>query len=431
MQQHTSIHHLHRTTSQTTTFQHNNSRYTKNAVQLHHWLAMQNKKSKVRGWNILLGIFVVLGLSFEPSAFDIRFYNGVSSRKCSFAGVTTQKQPSVIIRNDNPLTRVQVCSQNPSKDEHNSSSPIEVQTIASTTNQRPVSWFAMILLLLAGKAISTSSNNLSVLGVGATLAALVPHAAVTTIGPAKFSFLSITPQQAAILGSSLYATFRIISLHARSVSSWYMGLLEFSPLLTKTITTATIGILGDTTAQYFETRALDSHEESAEQEKMHKGTRADHNTRRSWLHNYDRRRGLSVFGENILISGPLLHFAYNWMESILPTTFGGSSAIIAALGQALIDNFVLDTIFLALAFISTGIAEGFIRELPAQFRKDFVPTLTMGWVTGLCLIPIQFCLFRFMPLSLRVLGVNCIDVFWEAYVSYMIHRRRREAASAK
>ncbi len=393
---------------------------------------MQNKKSKIRGflfpWNILLGILVVLGLSFEPSAFDIRFYNGVSSGRCSFAGVTTQKHTPAIIRNHNPLTRVQVCSQNPSRDENNSSTPIEVQTIASTASQRPVAWFAVIVLLLAGKAISASTNNLSSLGVGATLAALVPYAAVATLGPAKFTALSNAPQQAAIVGSSLYAAFRIISLHSRSISSWYMGMLELSPLLTKTVTTATLGILGDTTAQFLETKALKSHKESTDQEKTCENVRANSHSSRSW---YDRRRGLSVFGENVLISGPLLHFAYNWMEYILPTTFGGSSAILAALGHALIDNFVLDTIFLALAFASTGIAEGFIQELPAQFRKDFVPTLTMGWVTGLCLIPVQFCLFRFLPLSLRVLGVNCIDVFWEAYVSYMIHRRRREAANAK
>lgn len=379
---------------------------------------MQNKKAKIRGWNILLGIFVVLGLSFEPSAFDIRFNNGASSRRCSTAGIAIHKHSSVILRNDNPLTRVQVCSQTPSWEEKNNSKTIEVQTIAATTSRHPVSWFAVILLLIAGKFISTSSN-------GATLAALVPYAAVATLGPSDSGFLSNGAQQAAILGSSLFAAFRILSYNANSISSWYMGLLEWSPLLTKTVTTATIGILGDTTAQYFETKAL----ESAKQEKMCESTSTSTNAPRSWLHNYDRRRGLAYFGENILISGPLLHFAYNFMEHILPTSFGGRSAIFAALGQALIDNFVLDTIFLAMAFISTGIAEGYVREIPAQFRKDFVPTLMMGWVAGLCLIPVQFCLFRFLPLSLRVLGVNMIDVFWEAYVSYMIHRRRREAAN--
>jgi hypothetical protein len=206
-----------------------------------------------------------------------------------------------------------------------------------------------------------------------------------------------------------------------------MGLLAWSPVLTKTVTTATIGVLGDTTAQYFETRFLKSSRESQNDDP--KRTDEDANGSKSdlfsWLENYDRRRGLSVFGENMLVSGPLLHFAYNAMEDLLPTTFGGRSAILAAIGHALLDNFVLDTVFLAITFVTTGIAEGYVREIIPQFRKDFVPTLKMGWVTGLFLLPIQFLLFRFFPLSLRVLGVNCIDLFWEAYISYMVHRRRR------
>ena len=128
-----------------------------------------------------------------------------------------------------------------------------------------------------------------------------------------------------------------------------------------------------------------------------------------------------------MVSGPLLHFAYNAMEDLLPTSSGGRSAVIAAVGHALLDNFVLDTIFLAIMFVTTGITEGYVREIIPQFRKDFMPTLKMGWATGLCLVPIQFLLFRFFPLSLRVLGVNIIDIFWEAYISYMVHRRRKQA----
>eukprot|EP00536_Pseudo-nitzschia_multiseries_P005378 jgi/Psemu1/303338/fgenesh1_kg.101_\ len=128
----------------------------------------------------------------------------------------------------------------------------------------------------------------------------------------------------------------------------------------------------------------------------------------------------------MLVSGPLLHFAYNLLEDLIPTTNGGRSAIIAALTHALVDNFVLDTIFLATMFVTTGIAEGYVREIIPQFRKDFLPTLRTGWLAGIALLPVQFLLFRFFPLSLRVLGVNIIDIFWGAYVSYMVHRRRRQ-----
>lgn len=301
----------------------------------------------------------------------------------------------------------------------------------------PSSWFAIALLLIFGKLISNPIGIPSSLGAGATVAALVPYVATLTWAMKSLLGSASLPnrqKQVAVL-SGAFAVFRLLSFYASSISSWYMGLLAWSPLFTKAVTTATIGFLGDGTAQYLETRFLESPQESHnadnDPKRSRKGADGCSSDSHSWLKNYNRRRGLSVFGENIFVSGPLLHFAYNAMEDLLPTTFGGRSAILAALGHALIDNFVLDTIFLSLTLVTTGIAEGYIREIIPQFRKDFLPTLKVGWVTGMCLIPVQFVLFRFFPLSLRVLGVNIIDVFWEAYISFMVHRRRRGARMAQ
>ena len=75
-------------------------------------------------------------------------------------------------------------------------------------------------------------------------------------------------------------------------------------------------------------------------------------------------------------------------------------------------------------FVTTGIAEGYMHQIISQLRKDFIPTVKTAWISGLLMMPLQFLLFRFLPLSLRVLGVNIIDIFWEAYISFMVHRRR-------
>lgn len=323
------------------------------------------------------------------------------------------KHLPAIGRNDNLLTTtVHACSRNADDSwDNNNTKSMDAQTLSATTTSRNgVSWVTIALMLLFAKSLSLpidTSSSVSMLAV-----AVVPFAA-TFNGPTKPILGS---KQAAILAGS-FGLFRILRFYASSISSWYMGLLAWSPLVTKAVTTATIGVLGDTTAQYLETRLLKS-KESEPEEKTDSG---------SWFKNYDLRRGLSFFGENIFISGPLLHFAYNFMEDILPTTVGGRSAVLAAMGHALLDNFVLDTIFLAIMFVTTGIVEGYANEIIPQFKQDFMPTLKTGWLTGLCLLPVQFLLFRFFPLSLRVLGVNIIDVFWEAYISYMVHRRRRAA----
>jgi Mpv17 / PMP22 family len=192
-------------------------------------------------------------------------------------------------------------------------------------------------------------------------------------------------------------------------SSWYMGVLHQFPLITKSVTTAAIGVMGDTAAQCLEERIRAKKEGQA----------------MTPMKNYDKRRGLAILGDSILISGPLLHIAYDLLESAIPVA--GPHASLAAMAHVLIDNFVLDAIFVAVMFVSTGIAEGYAHQIIPQLKKDYVSTMKAGWATSIMLMPLLFVCFRFLPLNFRVLGMNIIDIFWEAIISYMVHRRRRLA----
>jgi hypothetical protein len=194
-------------------------------------------------------------------------------------------------------------------------------------------------------------------------------------------------------------------------STVYMSCLTTFPLYTKALTTAVISVMGDTTAQILEERIR----------AKKKGTQF------SFSQNYDRRRGLSIVADSILVTGPLLHFAYNWLEHLIPVAGAtGSAASLAALAQVLIDNCILDSFFVAIMFVTTGIAEGYdAKQIIPQIKKDYFATVKTSWATSFVLMPLQFVCFRFLPLSFRVLGVNFIDIFWQAMVSYMVHRRRR------
>jgi hypothetical protein len=193
-------------------------------------------------------------------------------------------------------------------------------------------------------------------------------------------------------------------------STVYMSCLTTFPLYTKALTTAVISVMGDATAQILEERIRAKKED----------------TQFSFSQNYDRRRGLSIVADSILVTGPLLHFAYNWLEHLIPVAGATGSASLAALAQVLIDNCVLDSIFVAIMFVTTGIAEGYTaKQIIPHIKKDYFATVKTSWVTSFVLMPLQFVCFRFLPLSFRVLGVNFIDIFWQAMVSYMVHRRRR------
>jgi hypothetical protein len=304
--------------------------------------------------------------------------------------------------------------------------------VTTTTEHEPISTqsdkkrniasiVAVVALFLASQflgndASPASTSTAAAGGKGVLFSAVSATLLRQQKGGGRSSKLSLFSLQNIMLGILLWQgahqlehLVKLLTLCGGIFSSWYMGVLHQFPLITKTVTTAVIGVLGDTAAQFLEERI-----------------RAKKNGRTTeWWKNFDKRRGLAVFGDSVLVSGPLLHFAYNIMESIIPVS--GPHASLAALSQVLIDNFILDSIFVAVMFVTTGIAEGYARQIIPQLKKDFFTTVKAGWVTSLLLIPLEFVCFRFLPLNFRVLGMNIIDIFWEAMISYMVHRRRRMA----
>mmetsp|Transcript_7601 Transcript_7601/g.11610 ORF Transcript_7601/g.11610 Transcript_7601/m.11610 type:complete len:352 (+) Transcript_7601:142-1197(+) len=205
--------------------------------------------------------------------------------------------------------------------------------------------------------------------------------------------------------------FRRSPLYLSKLLGWYVKILSKFPLITKSLTTATIGFFGDGIAQWL-----------AEQK------RAKLEGSTFSFKNYDRRRGLSIVANGALITGPLLHLMYAGLEELLPVSCGNPlSASIAALSQVLIDDILVDAIFVAIAFITTGFGEGYSpSQIIKQMKANFYSTVKAGWTTSFILMPLEFVCFRFLPVSFRVLGMNFIDLIWDGTVSFMVHRHRKK-----
>lgn len=210
----------------------------------------------------------------------------------------------------------------------------------------------------------------------------------------------------------------------RSFGAAYMMYLDTYPVATKSATAGVIAMIGDYFAQWVEF-AL---EESEQTQRNAASTAKRRPGALSIYGRYHLRRGLSLLADGIFISGPLMHAGYELFESILPIAGGtnaGLGSTVAAMVHVLADSVVLDSFFVAFTFVSTGLMEGMHhRSLFLQFKTDYVPSLTASWATSVALCPIQFCFFRYLPLNLRVLSVNCIDLVWGAVQSFMSHRNR-------
>eukprot|EP00533_Pseudo-nitzschia_delicatissima_P002607 CAMPEP_0116112890 /NCGR_PEP_ID=MMETSP0327-20121206/19217_1 /TAXON_ID=44447 /ORGANISM="Pseudo-nitzschia delicatissima, Strain B596" /LENGTH=265 /DNA_ID=CAMNT_0003606213 /DNA_START=39 /DNA_END=833 /DNA_ORIENTATION=+ len=125
---------------------------------------------------------------------------------------------------------------------------------------------------------------------------------------------------------------------AGNMSDWYMTVLEGFPVLTKSLTTGKA---------------------------------------------YDLRRGLSLFCDGLLLSGPLLHYCFEWMEEIWPT--GGDEVItLATLCHVFVNDYIIDSIYIGLSFVFTGVVEGYtLGQVAEIFRKDYGATVRASWLTSL------------------------------------------------
>ena len=192
-------------------------------------------------------------------------------------------------------------------------------------------------------------------------------------------------------------------------STWYLMVLEERPVLTKALTTGIIQLFGDYAAQRYEQK------QEIDATKTHDKT------------GYDLRRGLSLFADGLLLSGPLLHYCFEWMEQIWPTSVDDGMAIsLATLCHVFVNDYVIDSIYIGLSFIFTGIIEGYsLRQVVDILRKDYVATVRASWITSLGLIPVEILCFGYLSLSFRVLAMNFVDLLWGAIVSFYSHRSRR------
>ena len=201
--------------------------------------------------------------------------------------------------------------------------------------------------------------------------------------------------------------------------AWYLSALDATPLLTKCVTGGLIAFVGDYGAQFFEWKSKQAPKES------YNGSTTKQRSTISIHGTYNIRRGIARFLECLLISSPLMHYGYDLFETVVPTVGGGSALYrsIAALTHVLADCVLLDAIFVMTGIVFTGLLEGhrFRQQVIPNLRRVYLPTLKASVMTCGLLAPLQFLSFRFLPLSLRVLSVNAVDLIWTGVISFVSH----------
>jgi len=184
----------------------------------------------------------------------------------------------------------------------------------------------------------------------------------------------------------------------------YQSILIQYPAITTSLTAGVVALAGDLLAQLVEPSMLSQKRKDEDRPKI------------------EVRRSLTIAAEGIFVSGPFLHYAYDYMETCILSL--AVNAWIRSLFQVILDIIVLDTILTGTFMITSGLLQGRKNKIIAEMKSDYLPAVRVAWLSSLGMAPIQLVNFRFVPLRFRVLVTNFQDVLWNAAVSYMTHRSR-------
>jgi hypothetical protein len=159
----------------------------------------------------------------------------------------------------------------------------------------------------------------------------------------------------------------------------------------------------------------------------------------------DIRRIFGIFFECAFLSAPLMHYAYDFLEYLVPIhgiDSDGEQHVAqdqaesqkrnveslkrwgAAIFHVLSDIFLLGPFYVLFIMTSTSIFEGRIWSLRTDLLSNFLSTFKTSVVVSLGFMPFQVSAFRVLPTQFRLLYINMQDIIWSAAVSFAAHKSR-------
>ncbi|KAM0949440.1 hypothetical protein DsansV1_C05g0052501 [Dioscorea sansibarensis] len=171
-----------------------------------------------------------------------------------------------------------------------------------------------------------------------------------------------------------------------SVFQWYSMALDKHPVLTKSITSAFLTLIGDLICQLL-----------IEQ-----------------VPKLDLKRTLifTILGFGLV--GPTLHFWYLSLSNLVKAN-GASGAFL----RLLLDQFLFSPIFIGV-FLSLVVAlEGRPSQVVPKLKQEWPSSVVANWQLW---IPFQFLNFRFVPQQFQVLVANFVALAWNVILSFKAHR---------
>lgn len=199
-----------------------------------------------------------------------------------------------------------------------------------------------------------------------------------------------SPPSAAFPSHGLYSPFR-------SIAQLYLHILHKRPILTKSVTAATIYFFADITSQGI------CKYQSDDPQKVQ----------------WDTSRTLRMVASGFFMSGPTLHLWFNFVSKLVP-----GRDLISTLKKMAMGQFIYGPTFTVVFFSVNAFVQGeSFDEIVSRLKRDFIPTVRSGLMYWpMC----DFITYRYVPVHLQPLVSNSFAFLWTIYFTYMACGRKVE-----
>ena len=135
-----------------------------------------------------------------------------------------------------------------------------------------------------------------------------------------------------------------------------------------------------------------------------------------------RTARMATFGA--LWHGPSGHYFYGFLDRMMPGT-----AMKTVFSKVGIDQIAWNPIFGIVFFTSLGLMEGkSTDEIQTKIKNDLPTAVTGSWAYW---VPAHFVNFRFIPGEQRLLYINCMQIMYNIFLSFLGNRDAPETVAEK
>jgi len=119
------------------------------------------------------------------------------------------------------------------------------------------------------------------------------------------------------------------------------------------------------------------------------------------------------------VSVPMMHYYYGWIDQL----FAGKEGAWVLITQLVIDQVLFSPFFYVVYYVYMGLINGKLHEVPRQISKELIPTSIDSakfWTI------VQFVNFKFVPVELRILFGNVMNLLWSVYWILQMDKSKKD-----